>query len=79
MGVVGGQQQFATQTLRVHLLGLDLETEKEREREGTEEGSGKRRNLSEPILGRGCDAAVFSEKKGLSVKGGRQFSEWGVW
>ena len=30
------------------------------------------------FLGRGCDEAIFSEKKGFSVKRGRQFSEWGV-
>ena len=28
-------------------------------------------------MGRGCDEALFSEKKGFSVKRGRQFSEWG--
>ena len=28
--------------------------------------------------GRGCDEALFSEKKGV-WKGGRQFSEWGAW
>ena len=27
------------------------------------------------FLGRGCDEALFSEKKGFSVKRGRQFSE----
>ena len=30
------------------------------------------------VLGRGCDEALFSEKKGFSVKRGRQFSEWGL-
>ena len=33
---------------------------------------------SEPILGTGCDEARFSEKKGFSVKRGRQFSESGL-
>ena len=32
-----------------------------------------------PILGRGCDEAHFSEKNVFQWKGGRQFSESGVW
>ena len=31
------------------------------------------------FLGRGCDEALFSEKKGFSVKRERQSSEFGVW
>ena len=36
-------------------------------------------SLGVDFLGRGCDKALFSEKKGFSVRRGEAFCEWGVW